>query len=97
MYDRRLGVVGPGRNAADADSLSEPLGVPPSSTASASLDNIVHLTTMDFHLARLQRMFSTSCVSSNFQMALLGTGEGGEQIHELRTTVQRLTERLKTA
>ena len=97
MYDRQLDVVGPGRNASDADNLSEPLTVPPSSNASASLDNIVHLTTIDFHLARLQRMFSTPCVSSNFQMALLGTGEGGEQIHELRTTIQRLTERLKTA
>ena len=97
MYDRHLDVGGPGRNASDADSLSEPLAMPPSSNASASLDNIVHLTTMDFHLARLQRMFSTPNISSNFQMALLGTGEGGEQIHELRTTVQRLIERLKTA
>ena len=98
MYDRPLDVVGPGRNASGAKGLSEPLPMPlPSSNASASLDNIVHLTTMDFHLARLQRMFSTPNASSNFQMALLGTGEGGEQIHELRTTVQRLIERLKTA
>ena len=98
MYDRRLDVGGPGMNAADADNVSEPLALPPSSSnASASLDNIVHLTTMDFHLGRLQRMFSTSNASSNFQMALLGTGEGGEQIHELRTTVQRLIERFKTA
>ena len=97
MYDRHLDVMGPGRNASAADSLPEPLAIPPSSNASASLDNIVHLTTMDYHLARLQRMFSTPNASSNFQMALLGTGESGEQIHELRTTVQRLIERLKTA
>ena len=83
------------RSASDADSLSEALAIPPSN-ASASLDKIVHLTTMDFHLARLQRMFSTPHAPSSFQMALLGTGEGGEQIHELRTTVQRLIERLKT-
>ena len=98
MYERNLDVVGSGRNASDADSLSEqPLAVPQSSNASVSLDKIVHLTTIDFHLARLQRMFSTPNASSNFQTALLDTGEGGEQIHELRTTVQRLIERLKTA
>lgn len=65
--------------------------VGPGRNASASLDN------MDFHLARLQRMFSTPCISSNFQMAFLGTGEGGEHILELRTAVQRLIERLKAA
>ncbi|KAL6720036.1 hypothetical protein ACLMJK_001957 [Lecanora helva] len=80
----------------DFDNMFEP-SILPASNASMSLDKIVHLTTMDFHLARLQRMFSTPNAPSSFQMALLGTGEGGEQIHELRTTVQRLIERLKTA
>ncbi|CAD6582229.1 MAG: hypothetical protein ASARMPREDX12_000870 [Alectoria sarmentosa] len=96
MYNGYPDIMETGRNASDADRLFEPLAIPPSN-ASASLDKIVHLTTMDFHLARLQRMFSTPNAPSNFQMALLGTGEGGEQIHELRTTVQRLIERLKTA
>lgn len=96
MYNGNPDVMEIGRNVSDAGSLFESLAIPPS-CASASLDKIVHLTTMDFHLARLQRMFSTPVVTSSFQMALLGTGEGGEQIHELRTTVQRLIERLKTA
>lgn len=96
MYNGYHDIMESGRNASDVDSLFDPLTIPPSS-ASASLDKIVHLTTMDFHLARLQRIFSTPNVPSSFQMALLGTGEGGEQIHELRTTVQRLVERLKTA
>ena len=96
MYNGYPDVMETGRNASDDDSLFEPLAIPPSN-ASASLDKILHLTTMDFHLARLQRIFSKPNAPSNFQMALLGTGEGGEQIHQLRTTVQRLIERLKTA
>ena len=95
MYNGYPGTIQTGRNTSDADSLFEPLVISPPS-ASASLDKIVHLTTMDFHLARLQRIFSTPNAPSSFQMALLGTGEGGEQVHELRMTVQRLIERLKT-
>ncbi len=94
MYNGYSDIMEIGRNASDADSIFEPPAIP---NALASLDNIVHLTTMDFHLARLQRMFSVPNVPSSFQMALLGTGEGGEQIRELRTTVQRLIERLKTS
>ena len=96
MYNGYPDITEVGRNASDADSLFEPLAIPPSN-ASASLDKILHLTTMDFHLARLQRMFSKPNAPSDFQTALLGTGEGGEQIYQLRTTVQRLIERLKTA
>ena len=96
MYIGYPDIMEIGRNAPDTNSLFEPPAIPPSN-ASASLEKIVHLTTMDFHLARLQRMFSIPNAPSSFQMALLGTGEGGEQIHELRTTVQRLIERLKTA
>ena len=95
MYSGYPGTIQTGRNNSDADSLFEPLVIPPAN-ASASLDKVVHLTTMDFHLARLQRMFNTPNAPSSFQMALLGSGEGGEQVHELRMTVQRLIERLKT-
>ena len=95
MYNDSPDIMETGTHASDADHLVEPLTIPPSNS-SASLDKIVHLTTMDFHLARLQRMFSTPNVSSYFQMALLGTGEGEEQIHELRTTIQRRIEWLKT-
>ena len=95
MYNHSPDIMETGRHAPDADHLVEPLAIPPSNS-SPSLDKIVHLTTMDFHLARLQRMFSTPNASGYFQMALLGTGEGEKQIHELRATIQRLIEWLKT-
>ena len=95
MYNGYPGTIQTGRNASDADSLFEPLIIPPAN-ASASLDKIVHLTTMNFHLARLQLMFNTPHAPSSFQLALLGTGEGGGQVNELRMTVQRLIERFKT-
>ena len=79
-----------------SESMLDSFSLPPSN-ASASLDKIVHLTTMDFHLARLQRMFSIPNTPSNFQTALVGSGEGVEQISELRIIIQRLVERVKTA
>ena len=97
MYSTYPGTLDVGKNAAAAnfEGLFPPL-LAQSPTASASLEKVVQLTTMDFHLARLQRMFSTSNTPSSFQTALIGTGEGSEQIHELRVFVQRLVERLKS-
>lgn len=67
------------------------------SKASASLHKVVQLTTMDFHLTRLQRMFTIPNTPSSFQTALIDTGEGSEEIQELRTVVQGLIESLKSA
>ena len=88
-------MVDTGKDSSDIDNMLDPLAIP--SNASASLEKIVHLTTMDFHLARLQRMFSIPNAPSTFQTALVGSGEGVEQISELRVVIQRLVERVKTA
>ena len=84
------------KDAYDPDCPFESLVIP-LAKFSASLNEIMQSATMAIHLARRQRMFSTPNAPSNFQMASLGTDERGEQLHELRMTVQRLIKRLKTA
>ena len=95
MYSNHPGFLDVGKNPTEVETLFPPL-LSQSPNASGNLDKVVQLTTMDFHLARLQRMFSTPNTPSSFQTALIGTGEGSEQIHELRLFVQRLVEKLKS-
>ena len=95
MYSGCSEIMDLGKNPLHIEKMTMSLAAP-GTNSSITLDNVMQLTTMDFHLARLGRIFCIPNKPSSFHTTLIGSGEGCEQIQELRTIVQRLIERFKT-